>query len=70
MSIARHAALPPFGILSAVKEIQMNEYNLLILSERLLSLYAEGKIVADGVQYTDEFKSLIGDLKDAVSNIE
>ena len=52
------------------KEIQMNEYNLLILSERLLSLYANGKIVADGIQYTDEFKSLIGDLKDAVSNIE
>ncbi len=48
----------------------MNEYNLLILSERLLSLYAEGRVVIDDPQYTDEFKSLIGDLQDAISNIE
>jgi len=48
----------------------MNDYNLLILSEKLLALYDESKITDRESSYTEEFISLIGQVQDAVSNID
>ena len=49
----------------------MNEYLLLTLLERLLSLYNDKKITLNNQdQYTLEFKSFIGEVQDAVSHVE
>ena len=49
----------------------MNEYLLLTLLERLLSLYNDKGITLNKqAQFTEEFKSLIGEVQDAVSHVE
>lgn len=49
----------------------MNEYLLLTLLEKLISLYNDKGITLDKhAQYTQEFKSLIGEAQDAVSHAE
>ena len=49
----------------------MNEYLLLTLLERLLSLYNDKGITLNMQdQFTQEFKSLIGEVQDAVSHVE
>ena len=49
----------------------MNEYLPLTLLERLLSLYNDKEITLDTQdRFTQEFKSLIGEVQDAVSHIE
>ena len=49
----------------------MNEYLLLTLLERLLSLYNNRGITLNKqVQFTQRFKALIGEVQDAVSRVE
>ena len=49
----------------------MNEYLLLTLLERLLSLYNDNRITLNEQdQFTHEFKSLIGEAQDAISHVE
>ena len=49
----------------------MNEYQLLVLIEKLLSLYNDKEIALNKqARFTQEFKSLIGEVQDAVSHIE
>lgn len=48
----------------------MNEYLLLTLIERLLSLYDAHAIAQQPSAFTDEFKSLIGQMQDAVSKVD
>ena len=48
----------------------MNESYLLSLIERVLELYeANGIVAADG-ELSEDFKSLIGDMQDATSDVE
>jgi hypothetical protein len=48
----------------------MNEYLLLTLIERLLSLYDAQAITQQPSAFTNEFKSLIGKMQDAVSQVD
>lgn len=49
----------------------MNEYLLLTLLERLLSIYNNSEISLNKqCQFTQEFKALIGEVQDAVSHVE
>lgn len=48
----------------------MNDFLFLTLVEKLLALYDNDKITLNDKDYTAEFKSLIGEMQDAVSNVE
>jgi len=48
----------------------MNEYNLVTLLERLIELYDAAQITSGAASYTPEMTSLLGDIKDTLSNIE
>lgn len=49
----------------------MNEYLFLTLAEKLLELYKTTNIATDpDIHYSDEFRSLIGEIQDAVSCVE
>ena len=48
----------------------MNEFLFLTLVEKLLSLYNSDKIALASNSYTAEFKLLIGEMQDAVSQVE
>ena len=49
----------------------MNEYLFLTLAEKLLELYNNQKItLGDDTRYTSEFRSLVGEIQEAVSSVE
>lgn len=48
----------------------MNDFLLLVLLEKLVSLYDNGNITLSGQKYKSEFRSLIGEIKDALSCVE
>jgi len=48
----------------------MNDFNLITQLERLIALYNEGKITTQSGAYSPDFTSLIGDIKDTLSNVE
>lgn len=49
----------------------MNEYLFLTLAEKILELYKTKSIATDpDIHYSDEFRSLIGEIQDAVSCVE
>ena len=53
------------------KKIAMNEYHFLTLAEKLLELYNTKSIAIDpDIRYSDEFRSLVGEIQDAVSCVE
>ena len=51
-------------------QITMNDFLLLTLLERLVSLYDSHQLTVSSETYTPKFISLVGDIKDALSNIE
>lgn len=48
----------------------MNEYHFLVVAERLLALYRNHQIIGDEDGYSNAFRSLMGELADAVSSVE
>ena len=49
----------------------MNEYLFLTLAEKILELYKATSIATDpDIHYSDELRSLIGEIQDAVSCVE
>ncbi|MBR2356264.1 MAG: hypothetical protein IKA69_07800 [Kiritimatiellae bacterium] len=49
----------------------MNDYLFLTLAERLLELYKTKSISIDpDIRYSDEFRSLIGEIQDAISCVD
>ena len=48
----------------------MNNFLLLTLIEQLLSLYDMHKITQQPSAFTNEFKSLIGQMQDAASKVD